>query len=158
MSHTYTFGEPTLLLELFRQASLDQEFGFDEETPFLVEAAFLSNWNRDLQDLPAEEGLKEMEAYSLPCKDPGEICAHIWMVYQDDEYFDELYFTYSTFTDGRCRPGQYALSITQNDNLVYARTIDQDPATEWQINIMAGDPEITDETGEMLFDGEPVNV
>lgn len=154
MSNHSSFGDPMVFLQLFREAGLDQDFGFDEDTPFLVESAFLRYWNQELGQLPEEEGLETIEACPLPVKHESENCAHIWIVYQDDDQFEELYFIFAINDE---HPGQYALTITQNDNVMYARNIDQDPATEWQINCMAGDPTVTDADGKMLFDGETHN-
>lgn len=47
--------------------------------------------------------------------------------------------------------------ITDEDgNILYWRNVDQTPETEWIINEMAND--ITDDAGNIVFDGEPCNI
>ena len=153
--HDDGFGSPAALLDVIREAGLAEAFGFSEDTLFLVESAFLRSWNRELEDGPNQNGLDECEAYPVPAKNASERGIHVWMEYHGAGEDEAIYLMMETDEQ---HPGKYALMILRNDNVIYWRTIEQDPATEWQINCMAGDPTVTGRDGEMLFRGETHNV
>lgn len=47
------------------------------------------------------------------------------------------------------------IQICCDDNLVYWRTADQNPATEWQTNEMANDYKVND---KIVFVGDPIQI
>ncbi len=132
--------------------------GVDDNTPFLVETVFLDGWNRELHDRPRQNGLEEYEAYLIATDEDNQqsnLSVQIFISYHDEYYRDEIFITLTPDTK---HSGNYALQIIRNDNLVYLRTDDQDPTTEWQINSMAEDYKYTTEDGQTAFHGETTNI
>lgn len=121
---------------------------------FLVEVAFLNWWNRSRWNEPVELGIEK--------------------IYKDDEYTDPtLHLIFDTVGDGDeedfedviisytpdpTRPGRHGLQILLGVSVFYDRNSSQDPATEWNINGMAGDSDVTDRDGHMLFPGDHTNI
>ncbi len=141
-------------LELLRDGKLDTILGADENALFLAEVAFLNFWDRNLKGSPQEYGLDEYGAVE-GAANPTISIAHDVVGDGDEADFERVVMIY---TPDPAHPGRYGLQIIQNDELVYERTADQDEKTEWNINCMAGDDTVTDEDGNMLFDGDPVNI
>ncbi len=130
----------------------------DESTPFLVETVFLAGWNRELDGRPNTKGLNDYEAYTILADedDPHRgLAVQIQIGYVDDDHEDEIFLT---LTPDAKHSGHYGLQILRNDNLIYERTAEQDPATEWQINAMAEDGLYTTEDGQLAFHGEATNI
>ncbi len=142
--------------ELLRKAGLDTILGVNTDTPFLAEVAFLNFWNRDLEGLPAEEGLDSgLSEYEAVMEAGGPTIYITFDVEGDGTEFDRVSMVY---TPDPAQPRRYGLQIIWNDNLVYERTADQDERTEWNINCMADDDTVTDDGGNMLFVGDPTNI
>lgn len=142
------FISKSQLRELLEEQSFDRTLGVDDTTEFLVETVYLEHWNQELNHRPELDGLSELSADLLP---DGAI--QITAEFTDDERV--LLVMYPDPT----QPGQYGLEIIRNDNLVYCRTSDQDPATEWQMNCMADDAEAAAAPdGTPLFKGDPLNI
>lgn len=132
-------------LELLHDAGLDVILDVNTHTLFLAEVAFLNHWNRQLENLPADEGLDEYEAIK-EADSPT-----VYITYGDERIV-------MIYAPDKANPSHYSLQIIWNDQLVYERSADQDERSEWSINCMANDPEVTDQEGNILFDGEPTNI
>lgn len=140
-------------LELLRDSKLDTILGVDESTPFLVEVAFLNSWNRDLNDEPNKYGLLECDA-----EEEADGPTAYFTYGEDEDEPDSNDRVVMVYAPDSANPGRYGLQIFRNDGLVYERTADQDEKTQWNINCMAGDPEVTDRDGHMLFVGDHTNI
>lgn len=137
------------LLELLQESGLDQILQLQEGEEFLVETAYLEHWNRDLDHRPKLDGLSEFSADPLPDNEGVQITVE----FTDDE---QVIMIYHPSPD---TPGQYGLEIVHNDDLVYCRTSDQDPATEWQMNCMADNVEAAaTPDGTPLFKSDQLNI
>lgn len=141
-------------LELLRDSELDTILGVSESTLFLAEVAFLNFWNHKLEGLPQEYGLEEYDAIE-EAGGPTIYVSYDKTGNGNEDDFDRVAMIYAP---DPANPGRYGLQIIWNDELVYERTADQDEKTEWNINCMTNDPDITDDNGNMLFAGEPVNI
>lgn len=132
--------------------------GVDESTPFLVEVIFLQGWNRELDNRPNHMGLDEYTAYAtlVDEDDPDRgLAVQVLIAYTDDDHADEIFLT---LTPDAKHSGNYGLQILRNENLIYERTAEQDPATEWRVNAMAEDDLYTTEDGQIAFHGETTNI
>ena len=130
----------------------------DDKAPFLAETVFLQGWNRELENRPEIEGLNDLEAYAelYDEENPDSpLCVHVWLSYKDADYEDEIILVMIPSAD---YPGQYGLQIYRNDNLIYERAAEHDPATEWLINGMAEDSNYQNENGETAFHGATTNI
>lgn len=144
---------PGTILEVLRDDGLAQFLHVDQSTQFLAEVAFLNHWNASLDDAPNQEGLAENYAYR---DDTGVVYEIIFQ--PPDAEPDEAEHILMIYTPHSAHPERHGLRIIHNDFLVYERTPDQDERTEWQINGMANDPNITDAEGNVLFIGDPTNI
>ncbi len=142
------------ILSLLEECGVADFIQASKDTPFLVEAAWLNCWNAYLGDGPNQDGVDECIAYT-----EGN-SLNIEYIYQiPGTPKEDAAHTILILTPSEDVPGGYALQIIDDDGqLIYYRTAWQDPATEWDINMMAGDPEVTDEQGNMLFPGDPTNI
>lgn len=113
---------------------------------FLVEVAYLNYWNECLQGALDEDGV-DIEVYYLK----NESTLNVRVSCESTDDYVVIVYDLETNSSGR-----YNLEIYHNCNLVYWRTAEQDPATEWQFNELANN--VVDETGEYLFPGEPYNI
>ncbi len=137
------------LLELLQESGLDQILQLQEGEEFLVETAYLEHWNQDLDHRPELDSLSEFSADPLPDNEGVQITVE----FTDDEQVIMIYYP-SPDT-----PGQYGLEIVHNDDLVYCRTSDQDPATEWHMNCMADNVEAAAAPdGTPLFKSDQLNI
>lgn len=116
----------------------------DEE--FLVEVHYLNYWNDECSDRPNQEGI-DLEIYTID----NEQSLNVYVAC-DQKYVPDLYITY---TPDKAHTGRYELTICCDDNLVYWRTADQNPATEWQTNEMANDYKVD---GKIVFVGDPIQI
>lgn len=154
------FMNPAAILKILREfncvdlSDSDDPFQFDEGTPFLVESAFLQYWNEQLKYQPEQLGLSELYAQRVDEPDHSTTTIIVNIAFQNGPNTEEVDLQLTT---DAYHSGKYALTIFYNDVVFYDRTIDQDPATEWQLNGMANDPDVTDADGNMLFEGDPYN-
>lgn len=116
----------------------------DEE--FLVEVHFLNYWNDEYGDRPNQEGI-DLEIYTID----NEQSLNVYIT-SDKEYVPDLCITYTPDT---AHAGQHELTICCDDNLVYWRTANQNPATEWKNNEMANNYKVD---GKIVFVGDPVQI
>lgn len=145
------FGSPQDYLAWLQECGLASLLGADQHTPFLAESTFLQHWNAQLDGLPEENGLEDLDGYTL---DDAETLIQIHVAYYDssERIHDDIYINYIIDPD----TGRYAVQIIQNDVLMYSRSAEQDERTEWELNSMAND--VTDENGDFVFEGEPTNI
>lgn len=114
----------------------------DEE--FLIEVHYLNYWNNNYNNYPDLEGIN-MEIYAI---DNGQ-SLNVYITC-DKKYTPDLHITY---TPDKAHAGRHELTICCDDNLVYWRTADQNPATEWICNEMANDYKVG---GKVVFVGDPI--
>lgn len=128
---------------------------------------YLRHWLRELDEILAPEPDEDaaegssaeyeaeitLEAYEVPEEESGGFPQAVIEVSCPDD--NPILLVY---TDTSGQPGHPALTIIYSDMAVYLRNASQDPATEWEINIMAGDPEYVDANGRMVFSGDHTNI
>lgn len=132
--------------------------GITTDTPFLAETVFLQGWNRELEGRPDANGMDDYEAYITPqaTDDPDSPpCVQVYITYADEDFEDEIFMI---LTPDTTHPGQYGLQIIRNDNLIYERTAEHNPATEWLVNGMANDDNYQLEDGQIAFQGDMINI
>lgn len=122
-----------------------KKLGLNTNSLFLAEKTALKSWYENLDRTPKQHTL---EKYCAEYGENGEIILTI--IYDRDEN-GEVSIVYTPAD----HPGTYELQIIIGDNLHYYRTPGQNEKTEWIINGMAND--ITDENGEIVFEGDPYN-
>lgn len=67
------------------------------------------------------------------------------------------FFRYSV--DPESSKAGYEVQFFDTDyNLIYHRLPDQNPLTEWELNIMSDDPEYVNADGVMAFTGDHTNI
>lgn len=119
----------------------------DYASSFTAEIAYLNYWNAEHHNAPYEArvGLEPDRDF-----ENGQVTMTFICDRHDDIEPISLVYAYDQETD------DYSLMIIDDDNIVYQREAGQDPLTEWVINGMANDPLITDESGNPLFIGDPI--
>lgn len=153
MSNQQPWQTPSSILSLLEECGVADFIHADKDTPFLVEVAWLNYWNACLDDAPSQEGVEDCIAYT-----EGD-SLNIEYVYQAPGTPEtDAAHTILTLTPSEDVPGGYALQIIDGDQLIYYRAAWQDPATEWDINMMADDPKVTDERGNILFPGDHTDI
>lgn len=138
------------LLEAMRNIDATKRLQVSKDEEFLAELAFLSYWDTEITSQTGLSGYSVTDVFdstenNLPS-------ATIEISHDSGETVNLIYSIDPEL------PGKLGLIILRSDVVVYARCPYQDPHTEWDINCMANDPEVTDEGGKMLFEGEPVNI
>lgn len=113
---------------------------------FVAEIAYLGYWNTEHYSTPSERGITLETDVN---EEDSQIVVTITCGHCDIEPIS-LVYVYDSESD------DYSLMIIDSDNIVYQREAGQDPLTEWVINEMANDPLITDEYGNPLFIGDPI--
>lgn len=153
MNSQQPWQTPSSILSLLEEHGVADFIQASKDTPFLVEVAWLNCWNAYLGDGPNQDGVDECTAYI-----EGD-SLNIEYTYQVPGTPEtDAAHTILILTPCKDDPRQYELQIIDSDQIIYDRAAWQDPATEWEINGMAGDPEVTDEQGNMLFPGDPTNI
>lgn len=153
MNSQQPWQTPSSILSLLKECGVDNFIHANEAAPFLVETAWLNYWNAGLNDKPRQEGVEECIAYI-----EGE-SLNIEFIYQAPGTPEaDAAHAILILTPSKDAPDGYALQIISDGQLVYYRDAWQDPATEWDINEMADNPKVTDEQGNMLFPGDPINI
>lgn len=134
-------------------SDLLQEYGvadfldLTDTSNFAVEIAYLSYWNTEHQGAPDIWGITVTTDFNK--KDDQVI---VTITCDHDDSIEPLQFIYAPHPS----INDYSLMILECDNIVYQREAGQDPLTEWVINGMANDPLVTDESGNPLFIGDPI--
>lgn len=131
--------------ELLRDLRIYDRLHPDPSEDFLVEVAFLNFLDDQGQSISQYSKIETEIAddeYTLSIQLTHETDGTIMFLYQID----------------KGQPQRHGLVILQDDNVMYSRRSSQDPRTEWDVNGMANDPTVTDENGNLLFEGEPVNI
>lgn len=141
------FMTKTCFYEFLQDEGISLFLNLDKPAPFTVETAFLDHWNVERDGAPDLEGINVKSDINH-----SESQACLFIACDNREDIGTLIFVFTPSAES----GKYGLTIIDDDNVVYERTAEQDEATEWQINCMADDPEITDENGNPLFVGEPI--
>lgn len=143
-----------MVLEDF--ATLGKSEGIHPDETFYVERHFLSSYLEcDVDHIGVRnDGLGNLNTNGKPC-----VC-YILRVEPfrcgSNSPNHKFIFSYFGGRSGHFGPG-HGLMITDEDgNILYWRNVDQNPETEWIINEMAND--ITDDAGNIIFDGEPCNI
>ena len=141
-------------LELLRENDIAVLIHADESTKFLAEVAWLNYWNAALDDGPRQEGL---DSIAHEIDDDHLVIDFIYQPINVSEKDAEIVtITYDLNADSHTEG--YPLQIIHNDQLIYLRSQGQNEASEWEINAMAGDPEVVDEHGNMIFSGDHTNI
>jgi len=129
--------------------------GTPAEDEYYVEKYFFAAYFHGdvLKFNPTQDGefYDEVDNISYPCKIIDISCESSI----DGPLQENLRFIYYASKE---KPSQKALVITEieEENMLYWRSSSHDPKTEWYINSLAYD--ITNNDGDFIFNGEPVNL
>lgn len=118
---------------------------------FIAEVAYLNFWNTANNGAPTEEGID----FSAEL-DYANSTVIITVSCDNHDDIEPISLLYTIDADEEPHLNYYELLILDGDNVVYDRRFNQSEATEWTQNAMANDPNITDENGNTLFIGEPI--
>lgn len=129
-----------------------------EETEFYIERIFLEHYFTkpylQVGERYESEFYDETSGERLPCR-TIEVSSSDTI---DGVSAEVLRLNYYSEQQNIAKPGRLALNITdQDDYVLYWRSEEhKDLKTEWYINCYAQD--LTDENGNLIFNGEPVNL
>lgn len=124
----------------------------DDSSQLLAEVAYLNFWNYNNGNAPAEEGIDFNVTFDYA---NDTVIITISCDHREDIEAINLLYTINSETE-EPHPNFYELLVLDGDNVVYERNFDQDEASQWNRNSMANDPFVTDENGNPLFVGEPI--
>lgn len=159
MSHDYFYT-------LMQKYEVIDFLKVDKSAQFLAETTYLSFWNAEHNDIPSKEGIDiETEFHNedgeviitISCRNrPGitQIILQYDINQETNRHGLAIYEICPNFYDREDNDSDddYGDGVT----LVYDRDSTCDESTGWFQNCMANDPLITDENGEILFKGEPI--
>lgn len=136
---------------LLKEQGVSEILQVDANEEFRAECVFLNSWCESIGNEPEGEGLDEFSAAHDHNEKTDTDQVYVDIVYDSDHIT-------MVYTIDRNHPHKYnyALEIYYNDNVMYERTADQEPTTEWNTNAMAND--VQDENGNFYFVGEPINI
>lgn len=137
----------TTFYDFLQEYGVAELLNLNDSGNFIAETTYLNFWNTEHCSAPNEEGISLEPDIEY---ENGQAAITITCDHRDDiEPLQLIYTLYPQIND-------YSLIITDGDSVVYQREAGQDPLTEWIINGMANDPLITDESGNLLFIGDPI--
>lgn len=134
---------PTTLADIIRLPESEQ---------FYAECAYLNHWKNTLHDTPHIDHIN-LERY--PFSDDGHVVNGV----QIDISYNEQNISFRYSVDPESSKAGYEVQFFDTDyNLIYHRLPDQNPLTEWELNIMSDDPEYVNADGVMAFTGDHTNI
>lgn len=148
------------LYELMRETSVSdaahptvaEYLKVDRSSQLLAEVAYLNLWNSSNGDAPDEEGIDFNVTFDYA---NNTVIIAISCDHREDIEAVNLLYTVDPETE-ESHLNHYELLIMDGDNIVYSRNFNQNETAEWNRNGMANDPFVTDENGNPLFIGEPI--